>query len=254
MPARISRYRPAEFTAAGLRDLMAVNVMGTAACLEALMPRMMARRQGRIAVVASVAGYRGLPTSAYYGATKAALINLTESLKFDLDQAGVTIQLIDPGFVKTPLTDRNDFPMPFLISAELAADRIARGLRSRQFEIAFPRVFVAIMKLLRCLPYALYFPLVGRSDAAMTALLRRLGCLGLLLRADVVREFVAIELAVGRDIVFGFLERRVELVGVQHVVIVGVGRLQELADARHLRTFEALIGDVDRLVLAAGGQ
>ena len=153
----------AEFTAEGLRELIEINVMGTAACLEALMPRMIARGRGRIAVVASVAGYRGLPTSAYYGATKAALINLTESLKFDLDRAGVTIQLIDPGFVKTPLTDRNEFPMPFLISAELAADRVASGLRSRRFEIAFPRVFVWILKLLRSLPYALYFPLVGRS-------------------------------------------------------------------------------------------
>jgi short-subunit dehydrogenase len=153
----------AEFTAEGLRALMEINVMGTAACLEALMPRMIARGKGRIAVVASVAGYRGLPTSAYYGATKAALINLTESLKFDLDRAGVSIQLIDPGFVKTPLTDKNEFPMPFLITAELAAERIASGLRSRRFEIAFPRVFVMILKLLRLLPYALYFPLVGRG-------------------------------------------------------------------------------------------
>jgi short-subunit dehydrogenase len=153
----------AEFTARGLHDLMEINVMGTAACLEALMPRMIARGRGRIAVVASVAGYRGLPTSAYYGATKAALINLTESLKFDLDRAGVTIQLIDPGFVRTPLTDRNEFPMPFLVSAELAADRIAAGLRSNRFEIAFPRLFVWILKVLRSLPYALYFPLVGRG-------------------------------------------------------------------------------------------
>ena len=159
-------HRPvsaADFTAQGLRELMEINVMGTAACLEALMPRMIARGQGRIAVVASVAGYRGLPTSAYYGATKAALINLTESLKFDLDRAGVTIQLIDPGFVKTPLTDRNEFPMPFLISADVAADRIARGLRGKGFEIAFPRAFVWILKLLRLLPYRLYFPLVGRT-------------------------------------------------------------------------------------------
>ncbi len=153
----------AEFTADGLRQLIELNLFGTAACLEALMPRMIARGRGRIAVVASVAGYRGLPTSAYYGASKAALINLTESLKFDLDRAGVTLQLIEPGFVKTPLTDRNDFPMPFLISAELAADRIARGLKGSGFEIAFPTAFVLIMKLLRLLPYRLYFPLVGRS-------------------------------------------------------------------------------------------
>lgn len=152
-----------DFTADGLRALLELNLLGTAACLEALMPRMIARGRGRIAVVASVAGYRGLPTSAYYGATKAALINLTESLRFDLDRAGVVIQLIDPGFVKTPLTDRNDFPMPFLISAELAAERIASGLRSSRFEIAFPRLFVAILKLLRLLPYRLYFPLIARA-------------------------------------------------------------------------------------------
>jgi NAD(P)-dependent dehydrogenase (short-subunit alcohol dehydrogenase family) len=153
----------AEFTADGLRRLMELNVFGVASCLEALMPRMIPRGRGRIAVVASVAGYRGLPTSAYYGATKAALINLAESLKFDLDRAGVTLQLIDPGFVRTPLTDKNDFPMPFLITAELAADRIAQGLKSGRFEIAFPSPFVLMLKLLRILPYALYFPLVGRG-------------------------------------------------------------------------------------------
>jgi NAD(P)-dependent dehydrogenase (short-subunit alcohol dehydrogenase family) len=153
----------ADFTTAGLRALMETNLMGAAACLEALMPRMIARGRGRIAVVASVAGYRGLPTGAYYGASKAALINLTESLKFDLDRAGVTIQIVDPGFVKTPLTDKNEFPMPFLITAEAAADLIAAGLRSGRFEIAFPRVFVAMLKLLRILLYLLYFPLVARS-------------------------------------------------------------------------------------------
>jgi NAD(P)-dependent dehydrogenase (short-subunit alcohol dehydrogenase family) len=155
-----------EFTADGLRRLMELNLFGVASCLEALIPRMTARRRGRIAVVASVAGYRGLPTSAYYGASKAALINLAESLKFDLDRAGVTIQLVDPGFVETPLTAKNDFPMPFLISAEAAAERIAEGLRSRRFEIAFPTTFVLLLKLLRILPYRLYFPLVGRGTRA----------------------------------------------------------------------------------------
>ncbi len=153
----------AEFTTDGLRQLMEVNLFGAAACLEAMMPRMIARRRGRIAVVASVAGYRGLPTSAYYGASKAALINLTESLKFDLDRVGVTMQLINPGFVRTPLTDRNEFPMPFLISAEQAAERIARGLAGSGFEIAFPTRFALLMKLLRLLPYRLYFRLVARG-------------------------------------------------------------------------------------------
>jgi NAD(P)-dependent dehydrogenase (short-subunit alcohol dehydrogenase family) len=153
----------AEFTVAGLRRIVELNLFGVANALEAVMPAMIARGRGRIAVVASVAGYRGLPTAAYYGASKAAVINMVESLKFDLDRAGVVLQLVDPGFVKTPLTDKNEFKMPFLISAEEAAERIARGLRGRSFEIAFPRRFVAIMKLLRLLPYALYFPLVARG-------------------------------------------------------------------------------------------
>jgi NAD(P)-dependent dehydrogenase (short-subunit alcohol dehydrogenase family) len=102
---------------------------------------MIARRRGRIAIVSSVAGYRGLPTSAYYGATKAALSNLGEALKFDLDVHGVTMQLIDPGFAKTPLTDKNDFPMPYRIAPEEAALRIAKRLQSTRFEINFPRRF-----------------------------------------------------------------------------------------------------------------
>jgi short-subunit dehydrogenase len=152
-----------DFKAADLARLVDVNLIGTANCLEPLLRAMIGRRRGRIAIVSSVAGYRGLPTAAYYGATKAALINLAEALKFDLDRHGVTMQLIDPGFVKTPLADQNEFPMPFLIPAEKAAERIARGLESTRFEITFPRRFTYILKLLRCLPYRLYFPLVARA-------------------------------------------------------------------------------------------
>jgi short-subunit dehydrogenase len=150
-----------DFKAADLARLVEVNLIGTANCLEPLLRTMLARRRGRIAIVSSVAGYRGLPTAAYYGATKAALINLAEALKFDLDRSGVTMQLIDPGFVRTPLADKNEFPMPFLIPAEQAAERIARGLESTSFEITFPRRFTYLLKLLRCLPYRLYFPLVA---------------------------------------------------------------------------------------------
>lgn len=151
------------FKAEDLGRLVDINVMGVANCLEPLIQAMVARRQGRIALVSSVAGYRGLPTSAYYGATKAALINLAEALKFDLDRHGVTTQLVDPGFVKTPLTDKNQFTMPFLVSPEEAARRIAQGLASTSFEITFPRRFTFMLKLLRCLPYRLYFPLVARA-------------------------------------------------------------------------------------------
>ena len=127
------------------------------------MGAMIARGRGRIAIVSSVAGYRGLPTAAYDGASKAALINLAEALKFDLDRHGVTLQLIDPGFVRTPLTAKNEFTMPFLIPAEEAAEQIAKGLRGSSFEITFPRRFTYLLKLLRCLPYRLYFPLMARA-------------------------------------------------------------------------------------------
>lgn len=158
-------HQPVEarnFTADGLRKLVEINLMGVAHCLEPAMKAMLARRQGRIAIVSSVAGYRGLPTSAYYGATKAALINLAESLRFDLVSRGVTLQLIDPGFVRTPLTDKNEFEMPFLMDVDVAARRLADGLDSNRFEITFPRRFTWMLKALRCLPYALYFPIVAR--------------------------------------------------------------------------------------------
>lgn len=151
-----------DFTAAGLRKLVEINLMGVANCLEPVMAAMIRRRRGRIAIVSSIAGYRGLPTSAYYGATKAALINLAESLRFDLVKQGVVLQLIDPGFVRTPLTDKNEFSMPFLMEPEDAARRLADGLDSDRFEVTFPKRFTWMLKGLRCLPYALYFPLVAR--------------------------------------------------------------------------------------------
>lgn len=150
--------RPADF-----RDLFAVNVFGVVHGLAALLPVMRARGRGRIAIVASVAGYSGLPGAAAYGATKAALINMAEALQAELAGSGVDIRLVSPGFVRTPLTDRNDFPMPFRIEAEAAARRMFRALTTgRAFESHFPRRFTVMLKLLRLLPYWLYFPLVRR--------------------------------------------------------------------------------------------
>jgi len=150
------------FDAAVVRSLVDVNLMGTVNCLAAILPSFIDRRSGRIAVVASVAGYRGLPTAAAYGATKAALINMCEALKPELDQCGVSLTLINPGFVDTPLTKKNDFPMPFMIPADVAADVIMRGLKSGRFEIVFPRRMAMAMKLLRMLPYAAVFPITRR--------------------------------------------------------------------------------------------
>ncbi len=155
-----------DFSIETARALMEVNYMGVVHGLAALLPRLRQRGAGQVAVVASVAGYRGLPTAAAYGPTKAALINLCKSLKLDCDRAGIRLNLICPGFVATPLTARNGFPMPGLIDAEEAADRIVAGLAGDDFEISFPKGFTWKVKMARCLPYRLYFALVRKVTGA----------------------------------------------------------------------------------------
>ncbi|MHC4089222.1 MAG: SDR family NAD(P)-dependent oxidoreductase [Planctomycetota bacterium] len=154
--------RAAGLTAVPFRQLVELNLMGTIHCLEALLGTMIPRRAGRIAVVASLAGYRGLPTSAAYGMTKAGLINMAEALKPELDLHGVGLQLVNPGFVRTPLTDKNPFPMPFLMDVEEAAEALYRGLQSDRFEIVFPRRFAYLLKLLRIMPAPLAFAITRR--------------------------------------------------------------------------------------------
>lgn len=152
-----------ELTAAKARPVFELNFMGTMHCLEALIGRMTARKKGRIAVVASLAGYFGLPTSAIYGGSKAALINMAEALRPDLAREGVTLQIVNPGFVKTPLTDKNEFPMPFLMDVDDAVEAFYRGLHSSRFEITFPRPFSLMLRLLQMLPYRLALALTART-------------------------------------------------------------------------------------------
>ncbi|MDB5361616.1 MAG: oxidoreductase [Rhodospirillales bacterium] len=158
LPVRLEPFETRAF-----RKLVEVNLMGVVYCLGAVLPAMTRRRGGQIAIVSSVAGYFGMPTAAAYSATKSALISLAQSLKFDCDRYGIALSVINPGFVRTPLTDKNEFPMPFLISAEEAAKRIVDGLAAKRFEITFPRRFALILKLIRLLPYGLFFPLVARG-------------------------------------------------------------------------------------------
>ena len=152
----------ADFSAESVRKLLDVNVMGAVNGLEAVLPAMRRRGRGRIAVVASLSGYRGLPSASGYGLTKAGLINFCEALRPELELDGVVLQVVNPGFVKTPLTDKNDFKMPFLMDLEDAAEAFYRGLQSDRFEIVFPLRFAYILKLLQRMPYALYFPLMRR--------------------------------------------------------------------------------------------
>ncbi len=151
-----------QFDIGAIRNGMDVNYFGVMNALAALVPRMIARRRGHIAIVASVAGYRGLPRAIAYGPTKAALINLAETLRSELEPHGIVVSLINPGFVKTPMTAGNPFPMPGLMAADAAARHILEGLKRRRYEIAFPRAFVAVMKLLRLLPNPLFFWFVRR--------------------------------------------------------------------------------------------
>ena len=154
---------PDTFAAATFERLLRINVLGTVNCIEALLPRFSRRGGGQIAIVSSVAGYRGLKTASAYGASKAALIIMAEALHVDFAPLGIDVRLINPGFVRTPLTDQNQFPMPFLVTAELAAERIWQGLeRGHGFEITFPRRFTYMLKLARILPYRLYFALTRR--------------------------------------------------------------------------------------------
>jgi short-subunit dehydrogenase len=127
------------------------------------MPRLMARKAGHIAIVSSVTGYGGLPTSSAYGATKAALINIAECLKIELDRHDIRVSVICPGFVETPAQDDNDFPKPFMVSADTAARRILRGLKSRRFEITFPWRFTQTLKFLKWLPRRAYCNLIKKQ-------------------------------------------------------------------------------------------
>lgn len=161
--AGIAPYvRAPDLDIAAIRQVVDVNLMGVVNGIAAVMPGMAAQGFGQIAVNASIAGYGGLPKSAAYGATKAALINMCESLKFDCDNLGLLLQLVNPGFVETPLTDKNTFPMPFMIKNDDASRRVCDGFERGGFEITFPRRLAYLLKAINLLPYPLYFALVGR--------------------------------------------------------------------------------------------
>lgn len=148
---------------AAFAKVVDTNYLGAVRVADAVTRRMKTRGKGHFAIIASVAGYFGLPRSAAYSSTKAGLINLLETMRTELAPAGVVVRMIAPGFVKSELTDKNDFPMPFLMETEDAAERIVDGLTgSDRFEIAFPRRMVWLMKTVRFLPYPIFFRLMSR--------------------------------------------------------------------------------------------
>jgi short-subunit dehydrogenase len=154
--------RATEFDLASMLRHNQVNYVGALYLLSAVLPHFLARKAGHISLVSSVAGYRGLPQSLAYGPTKAALINLAETLYVDLKDSNISVSLICPGFVETPLTAQNKFTMPGLIKPEKAAEEILRGWAKGEFEIHFPKRFTYFMKALALLPPRLYFPVIRK--------------------------------------------------------------------------------------------
>ena len=146
-----------------IRKTMEVNFFGVVNCIKAVEEYFKNKKNGHISIVSSIAGYRGLPNSSGYGPSKAALSNLAESLYFDFKKHNVKVSLISPGFIKTPMTDKNKFRMPFIKSPEFAADKIYNGLvKSNAFEITFPKQLTTIFKFLKILPNKVYLFLISK--------------------------------------------------------------------------------------------
>ena len=144
--------------------VMNVNYFGTLNCVKSVEKYFKNKQQGHISIVSSIAGYRGLPNSSGYGPSKAALTNFAESIYFDFKKYNVRVSVVSPGFIKTPLTDKNEFSMPFIRSPEFAAKKVYKGLvNSNAFEIHFPKQLTILLKLFRILPYRIYLFLIGKS-------------------------------------------------------------------------------------------
>tara|TARA_Y100000590_G_scaffold341488_1_gene389671 strand:- start:4619 stop:5374 length:756 start_codon:yes stop_codon:yes gene_type:complete len=147
-----------------IREIMETNFFGTLNCIMAVNKYFREKRNGQISIVSSVAGYRGLPAASGYCASKSALTSLAESLYFDFKRHNVRVSLVSPGFIKTPMTDKNKFPMPMIKSPEFAAEKMFIGLtKKNSFEIHFPIMFTMIMKMLKIMPNWLYFLILGKG-------------------------------------------------------------------------------------------
>ena len=161
-------YEPCELSEATMEHFnttLNVNFHGVVRCFLEILPHLQDKQstsKPHLVIVSSVAGYSGLPRAAAYGSSKATLTHLAESIRPECKAIGIDVTVVNPGFVKTPLTDLNEFPMPFIIDVDTAAEAMYKGLATRRFEVTFPKRFTWIMKFLRILPYPLYFAIAGR--------------------------------------------------------------------------------------------
>lgn len=153
-----------ELDLAVTRQIIDVNLLGAFHMVQAVLPILKEQKKGQISLCGSVAGYMGLPGGQPYSATKAGIINLAESLRAELSQS-IDVKLISPGFVHTELTDKNNFNMPMIISAERAATYIADGLLKKAFEVHFPKCFTLGLKLIRLLPYSLALKITKKFNS-----------------------------------------------------------------------------------------
>jgi short-subunit dehydrogenase len=163
MAGTYSAIRAWELDNEAIRGMMQTNVYGAMNASAVLAKQFLKQGAGHVSVVSSVAGYRGLPKALVYGPSKAAMINFAESLYIDLSEKGIGVSVVNPGFVRTPLTAQNEFKMPHLIEPEEAARQMILGYESGDFEIHFPRAFTRQLKFMRHLPYSIYFKLIKRS-------------------------------------------------------------------------------------------
>jgi len=153
-----------EFNLEKIRKIMEVNYFGTMNSINSIYSYYNNKKSGQISIISSVAGYRGLPAAGGYCASKSALTSFAESLHFEMKRKNVRVSLVSPGFIKTPMTDQNDFPMPMIKSPEFAAEQIYNGLiNKKSFEIHFPKAFTYFLKFLRILPNSIYFKIVDKG-------------------------------------------------------------------------------------------
>ncbi|MFM8186177.1 MAG: SDR family NAD(P)-dependent oxidoreductase [Alphaproteobacteria bacterium] len=160
--ALYERFNAENFDLNLAKKIIDVNFNGFLNLLHLIIPQFLKQKSGHIACIASVAGYSGLPQSFVYGASKSALINLCEGIYPELKHKNIALSIINPGFVKTRLTEKNNFEMPFIISPKQASDYIYQGLNAKKFEIHFPKKFTYILKFLRILPYGFYLKIITK--------------------------------------------------------------------------------------------
>ena len=157
-----------EFNLDKIRKIMEVNYFGTMNSINSVYEYYNNKKSGQISIISSVAGYRGLPAAGAYCASKSALTSFAESLHFEMKRKNVRVSLVSPGFIKTPMTDQNDFPMPMIKSPEFAAEQIYNGLiNDKSFEIHFPKIFTFMMKIIQILPNWIFFKTINFGNKYM---------------------------------------------------------------------------------------